>query len=94
MKTFLQSPYFASMFSGSWRETNEKFINVEIVDPKITLECKNLPSVSFLKGYMRKFCKFLSFLIIFLTVLEEIELKMLKTFILHNNNAKMLLTNK
>ncbi|XP_012276724.1 protein germ cell-less isoform X2 [Orussus abietinus] len=31
-----QSPYFASMFSGSWRETNEKIINVEIADPNIT----------------------------------------------------------
>ncbi|XP_014473350.1 PREDICTED: protein germ cell-less [Dinoponera quadriceps] len=32
-----QSPYFASMFSGSWREANEKIINVEIADPNITL---------------------------------------------------------
>ncbi|KYQ52306.1 Protein germ cell-less [Trachymyrmex zeteki] len=31
-----QSPYFASMFSGSWKETNEKVINVEITDPNIT----------------------------------------------------------
>ncbi|XP_043286018.1 protein germ cell-less [Venturia canescens] len=33
-----QSPYFASMFSGAWRETNERFITVEIVDPFITLD--------------------------------------------------------
>lgn len=39
---FLQSPYFASMFSGSWRETNEKVINVEITDPNITMNCKNI----------------------------------------------------
>ncbi|XP_015606242.1 protein germ cell-less isoform X2 [Cephus cinctus] len=31
-----QSPYFASMFCGSWREANEKIINVEIADPNIT----------------------------------------------------------
>ena len=39
MFTF-QSPYFASMFCGSWREANEKVVNVEITDPNITLECK------------------------------------------------------
>lgn len=33
-----QSPYFASMFSGSWREANESVINVEIADPNITLD--------------------------------------------------------
>ncbi|XP_046424555.1 protein germ cell-less isoform X1 [Neodiprion virginianus] len=33
-----QSPYFASMFSGSWREANEKVISVEITDPNITLD--------------------------------------------------------
>ncbi|OXU32077.1 hypothetical protein TSAR_004851 [Trichomalopsis sarcophagae] len=33
-----QSPYFASMFSGSWRETNERLVNVEITDPNITLD--------------------------------------------------------
>ncbi|XP_020280911.1 protein germ cell-less isoform X2 [Pseudomyrmex gracilis] len=32
-----QSPYFASMFSGSWREANEKVIKVEITDPNITM---------------------------------------------------------
>lgn len=35
-----QSPYFASMFSGSWREREQKFVAIEIIDPKITLECK------------------------------------------------------
>lgn len=32
-----QSPYFASMFSGSWREANEQVITVEITDPNITI---------------------------------------------------------
>ncbi|EGI68012.1 PREDICTED: protein germ cell-less [Acromyrmex echinatior] len=32
-----QSPYFASMFSGSWKEANEKVISVEITDPNITI---------------------------------------------------------
>ncbi|XP_039308354.1 protein germ cell-less [Solenopsis invicta] len=32
-----QSPYFASMFSGSWREANEKVITIEITDPNITI---------------------------------------------------------
>ncbi|XP_037032912.1 protein germ cell-less [Bradysia coprophila] len=32
-----QSSYFASMFGGSWRETNQDFVNIEIVDPKITI---------------------------------------------------------
>lgn len=35
-----QSPYFASMFSGSWREREQKFVAIEIIDPKITLECE------------------------------------------------------
>lgn len=35
-----QSPYFDSMFNGPWREHNQKFIHIEIVDPKITIECK------------------------------------------------------
>lgn len=38
---FFQSPYFASMFSGSWREANEKVISVEITDPNITINCKS-----------------------------------------------------
>lgn len=33
-----QSPYFASMFNGSWREACENFVNIKILDPKITLE--------------------------------------------------------
>lgn len=33
-----QSPYFASMFNGSWREACQDFINIKIVDPKITIE--------------------------------------------------------
>ncbi|XP_031639130.1 protein germ cell-less isoform X2 [Contarinia nasturtii] len=36
-----QSPYFASMFSGSWREREQNFIGIEIVDPKITHEALN-----------------------------------------------------
>lgn len=40
---FFQSPYFASMFSGSWREANEKVISVEITDPNITLDCEYHP---------------------------------------------------
>lgn len=35
-----QSPYFSSMFNGSWREREQNFITIEIIDPKITLECK------------------------------------------------------
>lgn len=33
-----QSSYFASMFGGSWRETNQDFVNIEIIDPKINIE--------------------------------------------------------
>ncbi|KAH0945205.1 hypothetical protein HN011_010739 [Eciton burchellii] len=42
-----QSPYFASMFSGSWRETNEKIINVEITDPNITMNSLSMVLGSF-----------------------------------------------
>lgn len=35
-----QSPYFASMFSGSWREANESVVNIKIIDPKITSQCE------------------------------------------------------
>lgn len=35
-----QSPYFASMFGGSWLETTQKFINIDVVDPLITIDCK------------------------------------------------------
>ncbi|XP_066250240.1 protein germ cell-less [Euwallacea similis] len=33
-----QSPYFASMFGGSWLETTQKYITIDIVDPAITLD--------------------------------------------------------
>ncbi|XP_043249806.1 protein germ cell-less isoform X1 [Colletes gigas] len=33
-----QSPYFASMFSGSWREANESVISLVIADANITLD--------------------------------------------------------
>ncbi|GLG96519.1 Protein germ cell-less [Gryllus bimaculatus] len=33
-----QSPYFASMFSGAWKEATEDFVRIEIVDPKINLD--------------------------------------------------------
>ncbi|KAJ4451919.1 hypothetical protein ANN_03397 [Periplaneta americana] len=33
-----QSPYFASMFSGAWREAKEDVVNIKIVDPKINLD--------------------------------------------------------
>ncbi|XP_060535795.1 protein germ cell-less [Cylas formicarius] len=33
-----QSPYFASMFGGSWLETTQKYINIDVVDPLITLD--------------------------------------------------------
>lgn len=43
-----QSPYFASMFNGSWRETNSKFVNIEILDPKIDINGKILQIISFI----------------------------------------------
>ncbi|CAG9864340.1 unnamed protein product [Phyllotreta striolata] len=33
-----QSPYFSSMFGGSWLETNQKYINIDIIDPLITID--------------------------------------------------------
>uniref|UniRef100_A0A1B6L6X6 BTB domain-containing protein n=1 Tax=Graphocephala atropunctata TaxID=36148 RepID=A0A1B6L6X6_9HEMI len=33
-----QSPYFQSMFSGSWKETNNKYVKIEVADPNITIE--------------------------------------------------------
>ncbi|KAL1517798.1 hypothetical protein ABEB36_001522 [Hypothenemus hampei] len=33
-----QSPYFASMFGGSWLESTKKYITIDVVDPAITLE--------------------------------------------------------
>lgn len=35
-----QSPYFASMFGGSWLETTKNYISIDIVDPLITVQCK------------------------------------------------------
>lgn len=35
-----QSPYFGSMFNGSWRERQQKFVAIEIIDPKITVDGK------------------------------------------------------
>ena len=35
-----QSPYFASMFGGSWLEKKKKVIEIEILNPIITVECK------------------------------------------------------
>ncbi|ENN73153.1 hypothetical protein HUJ04_008941 [Dendroctonus ponderosae] len=31
-----QSPYFGSMFGGSWLETTQKYITIDVVDPAIT----------------------------------------------------------
>uniref|UniRef100_U5ETV2 BTB domain-containing protein n=1 Tax=Corethrella appendiculata TaxID=1370023 RepID=U5ETV2_9DIPT len=36
-----QSPYFASMFSGSWKETLEDYIDIKIVDTNINVESLN-----------------------------------------------------
>lgn len=37
-----QSPYFASLFSGSWRESaTDRYANIEILDPQITLDGLN-----------------------------------------------------
>lgn len=33
-----QSPYFATMFNGSWREAEDDYVHIEIIDPKITIE--------------------------------------------------------
>ncbi|KAJ8924933.1 hypothetical protein NQ315_001096 [Exocentrus adspersus] len=33
-----QSPYFASMFGGSWLETTQKYINIDVVDPLMTVD--------------------------------------------------------
>lgn len=37
-----QSPYFASMFSGNWKETNDTFVNIKITDPNITIDSLNI----------------------------------------------------
>ncbi|XP_055699038.1 protein germ cell-less [Phlebotomus papatasi] len=33
-----QSAYFSSMFGGSWKESDRDFINIEIIDPNISIE--------------------------------------------------------
>ena len=37
-----QSPYFASMFNGNWRESNMDHIDITIVDPNISLDSMNV----------------------------------------------------
>lgn len=39
-----QSPYFASMFGGSWLETEKNSIAIDIIDPLITINCKSFRS--------------------------------------------------
>lgn len=38
----LQSPYFASMFGGCWKETEMSTVKIDIIDENITQECKSL----------------------------------------------------
>ncbi|XP_046457414.1 protein germ cell-less-like [Daphnia pulex] len=33
-----QSPYFASMFSGSWKESEQNVVHIQILDPNITFD--------------------------------------------------------
>ncbi|XP_044765798.1 protein germ cell-less-like [Coccinella septempunctata] len=33
-----QSPYFASMFGGSWNESTKNYISIDVVNPLITIE--------------------------------------------------------
>ncbi|PSN37223.1 Protein germ cell-less [Blattella germanica] len=33
-----QSPYFASMFSGAWKEATEDIVHIKVVDPNINLD--------------------------------------------------------
>lgn len=35
-----QSHYFASMFGGSWIETTQNHITIDVVDPLINIQCK------------------------------------------------------
>ena len=35
-----QSPYFASMFSGAWKESAMEKIDIEIMDDNINEECE------------------------------------------------------
>lgn len=37
-----QSGYFKSMFSGSWKESNEAVINIDIPDPQITADALHI----------------------------------------------------
>ena len=37
----MQSHYFASMFSGNWKESDQVIIHLDIPDPNITEECMN-----------------------------------------------------
>lgn len=37
-----QSPYFASMFGGSWLESNKNYIPIEIVDSEINVDALNI----------------------------------------------------
>ena len=36
----LQSPYFRSMFSGQWKESQQETITLDIPDEYISVECK------------------------------------------------------
>ncbi|XP_011307946.1 protein germ cell-less isoform X1 [Fopius arisanus] len=42
-----QSPYFASMFSGSWKEAHQKIVHVELADPNISRESLSVVLGSF-----------------------------------------------
>ena len=37
-----QSPYFNSMFSGNWAETNRREINIDVPDPNVSRQALNL----------------------------------------------------
>lgn len=49
-----QSSYFASMFGGSWRETNQDFVNIEIIDPKINIDGTLMKWEKFEKCFVRR----------------------------------------
>lgn len=42
-----QSRYFASMFSGSWMETDKKYVKIEVTDPNITSDSLGIVLGSF-----------------------------------------------
>ncbi|MPC28304.1 Protein germ cell-less [Portunus trituberculatus] len=44
-----QSPYFSSMFSGNWSETNQSQINIEILDDNINIDALHLALGQFYK---------------------------------------------